>query len=333
MGTALPHDLDAWQRQMQARAVPPDEAYRRAVAAERGALLGVSGADPAPGFGLYAVTDGSLQRCDVGVRGDRVIIGRHTACDLVLPSDMAISLRHAIVRVWALDDGLPLFGLQDLDSGAGFELVDRSRQRAIVASGPLVFRIGVTWFVALPRGERLPDELSPSVIQQSDASSYKVDPHAELRALPNGPRPDRPTSRITVVPHSVHCFEPRSAAPAWVPMPGSSAEPQAFEIRLEKDGRGAGIRVSDRDVGHGVLIGRDLRCVDAGLRTIMNEGISRIHALVIRERTGVKLYDLASTNGISYEGQRARCIPLSNAGTTVFLHGMGPIAMRWRALA
>lgn len=317
---------------MRLRAVPAHEAYRRALAIERGGLFGAGSSEAA--YGVYAVTDNGVDRRDISLAGEHLIIGRHTQCDLVLSSDasdMAVSLRHAIVRVWRLDDGPPLFGLLDLDSGCGFELADRSRQRAIVASGPLVFRIGATWFVALPRGERLPDELAAPVIQQSDASSYKVDPHAEVRAFPQGPSPHMPTSRITVVPRSVHFVE-SSSPDRRGPVFGRPAEPESFEIVLEKDGRAAGIRISERDVGHGVLIGRDPRCVDAGLRAAMNDGISRVHALAIRERDGVKLYDLASTNGLSQDGtQRLRCIPLRDEGTSVLIHGLGRTTMRWRA--
>lgn len=318
--TALPGQLDGWQQRLLPRGVSAHEAYRRVVAAEGASTFGPR--SNAKGYVVYAVTRDGIQRRELPLSGMHLIIGRHTQCDIGLLADPEVSNRHVLLRVWTTDDGLPLVALLDLDSSIGFSLADGSKQRAVVASGPLVFRIGLTWFVALPRTESLPAELGVPVVQYSDASSYKVDPHGARLESAKAPCGRRPTF-ITIHPSTVHV--------SYKLADGDGPSEPGYEILLERDGRGAGIRVSEKDVGHGVLIGRDPRCVDAGLRAVLDNGTSRVHALIIRERDGVKLYDAASTHGITDGMTRRRCITLSDAGSRIVLRGLREVTMHWRA--
>jgi hypothetical protein len=321
--TALPGQLERWQERLLPCGVSAHEAYRRVVAAEASEFFGP--ASQAGGYVVYAVMRDGIVRRELPMSGQYLVIGRHTQCDLGF-ADQDVSNRHVLLRTWTTDDGLPLVALLDLDTNLGFSLADGSKQRAVVASGPLVFRVGLTWLVALPRSETLPPELGMPVVQQSDASSYKVDPHGarlESRAGPCGRLP----TFVSIHPSSVHVAQ----SPRFVLVPESTPADPGFEILLERDGRGAGIRVSERDVGHGILLGRDPRCVDAGLRSILDDGVSRVHALIIRERDGVKLYDTASTHGVFDGTTKRRCIALSDTGTTVILRSMSQVVMRWRA--
>ncbi|MBX3252436.1 MAG: FHA domain-containing protein [Myxococcales bacterium] len=275
---------------------------------------------PTAGYRLYVVADEVVGGREVSpAPGGHVVIGRHTSCDLVLGDDASVSLRHVLVRAWT-HAGLPMLGILDLDSGTGFELSDGSRQRAVVASGPVVFDIAATSIVAVPLGEPLAEGLEPPVVRSSEASGYEVDPRAHEGFGRASPRAG--TGRITVVPYSV---------------PLSSGGPEAraggaFEMVLESECRRAAVRFSERDVGHGILVGRDPRCVDAGLRSVLNDGISRVHALVIRERDGVRIYDIASTNGMTDGTHRVRSAALDDAGGRAFLCGYRTTALSWRAL-
>jgi hypothetical protein len=90
------------------------------------------------------------------------------------------------------------------------------------------------------------------------------------------------------------------------------------------------IRLSERDLGHGILIGRDPKCVDAGLRAVLNGGISRVHALLIRDRDGVQLYDIASTNGMADDGGRVRRMTMSAYARKAWLGGQIRTSVEWR---
>ncbi|MBX3220738.1 MAG: FHA domain-containing protein [Labilithrix sp.] len=310
--TAVPYPISAWHARR--RPTSPSDAWAKAVEVERQRLR----FQPRPGAGyrLYVVTEGVVGGREVSpAPGGHAVLGRHTSCDLVLGDDTSISLRHVLVRAWT-HEGLAMLGVLDLDSGTGFELSDGSRQRAVVASGPVVFAIAATSIVAVPLGEPLAEGLEPPIVRSSEASGYQVDPRPREGSRDASARAG--TGRITVVPWSV----PLS----------SGGVGGAFEMVLESEHRRAVVRFSERDVGHGILVGRDPRCVDAGLRSVLNDGISRVHALVIRERDGVRLYDVASMNGMTDGARRVRSMALDDAGGRAFLCGYRTTALSWRAL-
>jgi pSer/pThr/pTyr-binding forkhead associated (FHA) protein len=90
------------------------------------------------------------------------------------------------------------------------------------------------------------------------------------------------------------------------------------------------VRLSTADLDHGVLIGRSDKCVDEGLRSILNESVSRVHVLLIRENGQCHLYDCASLVGTYRHGEPVRCLPLSDDGTSVQL-ARRAVSLHWRA--
>ena len=314
----------------RAPVVAPADAYRAAVgvAAKAPPLASV-------GYRLFWIrADGACGSLEAPAeRGKHVVVGRHDHCDLVLDDELSVSLRHVLLRVTALDDGFPVLNVLDLQTASGFELSDGSRQRCVVATGPLVFRVGVHALVALPNGVKIDPELPPPIVDRADADPYLVRAErVELAAPPGGRR----RTRITLIPHSVRMGE--TSTPHPVAVAGDVAgEPQAsnadcYEVLLEvADTRArAAVRLSARDVEHGVLVGRNEKCIDAGLRAILTTYTSRVHALVIRESDGVFLYDTASTVGTWCGGARVRCVALSDEGTQVELAGRMGVTLRWR---
>jgi hypothetical protein len=330
--THLPTDLSAYWAKAKARGVPLNEAYSRAFAMEGQLRLGED-ENTADGYRLYLVTLDATVHRTVGAAGapEHLVVGRHTSCDVLLPEDAATSLRHVLVRATTLDDGLSLLSLLDLETGTGFELGDGSRQRAAIASGAIAFRVGETWLLGLPRRGALPTALDRPEVRHSDVSPYRVNPNAGYAAAPELERKVPRVSRISIVPASVR---PTSVGPG-VPVIAAYRPEDAFEITLQAGNAVACVRVSERDVEHGVLLGRDPRCIDAGVRAILNEGVSRVHALAIRERDAIRLYDVASTNGISPGAPGApktRALVLADGGTTLYFHGQYPITVHWRAI-
>jgi hypothetical protein len=323
--TCLPYQLDlpAYHAFTQSRALPLPNAYAKALELEGRARL-AEAEETADGYRLYHVRSAEYSGSRViSGHGDHLVVGRHTQCDVVLPDDPVTSLRHVLVRSWILDDGLPLISLLDLESGTGFELADGSRQRSVVASGPLAFRVGSTWLIGLPRRGDLPKHMEAPLVRQSDASPYRVNPNAGLLP-PSGPRP----SRVSIVPTSV-----RLSGPLVVPAHrmAALAPTDAYEIVLQAGSSLACVRLSEQDVGHGVLLGRDPKCIDAGVRAIFDEGVSRVHALIIHDRDAVRIYDIASTHGMIDHLAKIRSATLVT-GTRVFLRSFGAIAVNWREL-
>lgn len=251
-----------------------------------------------------------------------LVVGRHSRCDVVMHEAETVSLRHVLVRASTLDDGLPVISVLDLDSTTGFELSDGSRERAVVASGPLVFRIGAHWLVALPSSGAIPEQLQAPRIARVETSAYRVlsesVPGVSVRPLPGE------SSQITIVPPSNQLSDFGSL---W------RSGGKSFQITLESNGRRVAVNVFEREVEHGILVGRAPKCFDAGLRQILNGGVSRVHALIVRERGGVRLYDIASMNGTFCHDRRVRRVDLSDRGTRVQLAGNAPLSLTWRALS
>ena len=113
---------------------------------------------------------------------------------------------------------------------------------------------------------------------------------------------------------------------------------EGYEVILESRARGgvpltAGVRLTKADLEHGVLIGRADKCVDEGLRSILGASVSRVHVLLIREKGACHLYDCASLVGTYANGQRVRCLPLDDGGTTAQLASSSAgVTLHWRAL-
>ena len=296
----------------------PADAYATAIAIDR-----AREPQRGPGYRIYWMTGTMFGSRDVSAtRSGYQVLGRHTQCDGVLHDDPAIALRHILVRSSCLDDGLPTLSVMDLRSHEGFELSDGTLQRSILATGAVVFRVGVYAIVALPSGEAPAPSLPFPTCTRYDGNPYR------LMARPSISDPvARPmlVSRITLLPCVSMVSEHDGAM--W----GPRGEPRGYELFLQSPSGRAGVRLSAEHVGHGVLIGRALKCENAGLRAVLDSGISRVHALIVRDRQGCFVYDTASTQGIYHEGRTVRCLPLSDQGTRFFLGGNGVTAY-WRAL-
>jgi hypothetical protein len=276
-----------------------------------------------------------------------LVAGRHTNCSVVLEDDPTIALRHLLVRSGCLDDGCPTLNVFDLETHQGFELSDGTSQRAISATGPIALRVGAYAIVALPSGMRLPEELPDPACER---------PRPVLPAAPISPyrgpanravEPSAPLSRITLLPAAFALSQRASFRPAvqaaWArasstgPLPPSesvgTSGGSGFEVVLSAGtGGAAGVCFSKEDLEHGVLLGRSPKCVDAGLRPILNMGISRVHLLLLRERGECFAYDLASTQGTYQGGRLSRYTRLLDEGTELCLGTVAGIDLRWRAV-
>ncbi|HTQ41486.1 MAG TPA: FHA domain-containing protein [Polyangiaceae bacterium] len=295
---------------------------RRDVPSFTEARARVASAD-ASGHRLHWMSANASGSCDLPASRDAfLVIGRHSRCDVVLGADPCVALRHVIVRSSVLDDGCPIVSVLDLRTRDGFEIADGTVQRSVIATGPLAVRVGAYVLVALPGGASLEGALHPPACERAEVHPYR----AAARRVDGEPAPSsRAVSRVTLM----SC----AAVVSQRPRAGGSHEAARHELTLSAHGRSASVRLSGADLDRGVLVGRDPRCIDSGLRAILDGGISRVHLLLRRDARGaITAFDVASTQGTFQGGKRVRSVELADAGETLTIGSVSPIRVDWRAV-
>jgi hypothetical protein len=234
------------------------------------------------------------------------VVGRHTKCDVVLPSDSAVALRHLLVRATTLDDGSPAVHVLDLRTGLGFHLDDDVERRGVVASGVLALRVGRYALLALPSLCVLPERRpAPEIVDL---------PHLPLRSR----RSVLTSSSITLVP-------PLSALED---VARDAAAPGHGKVTLRRDGAWATVELPDQALEAGVLVGRADRC-ESQLRSVLTESVSRVHVLLLREHGAVHAFDVASMQGLWAGDRQVRRVRLSEEGGTLRLASKNPVLLEW----
>ncbi|HEY1692385.1 MAG TPA: FHA domain-containing protein [Polyangiaceae bacterium] len=234
------------------------------------------------------------------------VVGRHTRCDVALPNDAAVALRHLLVRATALEDGTPATQVLDLRSGLGFHLDDDVERRAIVATGVLALRVAGYALVALPSLVELPERRpAPEIV---DA------PRMPARAFHTGPT----SSSITSMP-PLSMLEDVAR---------DVAAPGHAKVTLRRGGAWATVELPDHALEAGVLVGRAERC-EPRLRPVLSESVSRVHLLLLREHGVVHAFDVASMQGLWANGARVRRVRLPEQGSTLRLASKDPVMLEW----
>lgn len=281
-----------------------DEAYRRARALDTAPLAG-------PGVRLVWSCGTELGWHDLPAhRRAYAVVGRHTKCDVVLPSDAAVALRHVLVRATALDDGAVAVRVLDLRTGLGFHLDDDGERRALAAVGPLALRVGRYALVALPSGSDLPEQRPlPQVV--------------DAPGMPTNA--GRSSARIT----SVTTLPP---APMLEDVLRDVAAPAYARVTLRRGDAWASVDLPESALDAGVLVGRADRC-ETGLRSVLTESVSRVHLLLLREHGEIHAFDVASMQGVYADGQRVRRVRLPDRGGTLRLASKDPVLLEWHPRA
>lgn len=244
------------------------------------------------------------------------VVGRHTACDVVLTADPTISLRHLLVRAVVLEDGTTALRLFDLMTTVPFNLEDGTPRRSIAASGPLLIQLGDYVIGGIPTDQ------------------------AELDAAMHGPyrRPVAPVVVEALAPPAVAGRVPgRATRITALPAPPSieTLPPKAFgsrtgqRITLSRDHDAVTVDLDDRQLESGLLIGRAPKCEDRGLRAVLSLSVSRVHLLLLRDHGATVAYDLCSTQGTFHEGRRVRRVLLPSSGTMLTLGSHHTVDLWW----
>ncbi|MEZ4295832.1 MAG: FHA domain-containing protein [Polyangiaceae bacterium] len=311
------------------------------------------------GYRLFWARSGDAGHRDIAA-DEHAVVGRHSACDVALSTAAELSLRHLLVVSSRSDDGAPALRVLDLHASLPFYTDDGEPRRSIVATGPVVLRLGTYLFGGIPIGpsiERphLPEKMPRAVVRHAgpslrgEAPAHAATPlemstmvaHDEIlhdgegpalaapavtahggEADPPGP-PSPMLSRVTVVPKAAFLTD---VAPP-------SAKEAFARLTLVREGHSASIDLQEADLDGGVLIGRSERCTDFGLRRVLDGNISRVHALLLRDGDDVIAFDLCSTQGIFHDGHNVRRHRISRGGGCVSLARTNPVMLCLHARA
>ena len=237
-----------------------DEAYQRALTLQAPPMA-------APGYRLFWFRGSNIGHFDLAADPNAfAVVGRHTHCDVVFPLDPAIALRHALLRVYRLPDGVVALRVLDLRTALGFYLDDDEPRRAVMGTGPFALRLGRYVLVALPSGVALPAERPP--VELIDA------PRAPLRAPP-----EAGSTRITTLPGAPFLQE--------IPPPASSGHGR---ITLRRDEAFATVDLDESALETGtVLIGRSAGMRGGLARSTHRQHFACSHADLARNRRNARL--------------------------------------------
>jgi hypothetical protein len=259
------------------------------------------------------------------------VVGRHTQCDVVLPTDPGVALRHVLVRSTTLADGAVAVRLLDLHTQHGFHLDEDAERRALAAVGPLAVRIGRYVIVALPSGAVLPETRPRSVIVDAPRLPSTACPEGERS--PWGP-PARSGSdsgsgagRLARITH-VTTLPP---APLLEELPYRAPMGGFARVTLRNGAATATVDLPPSALDAGVLVGRADKC-ETQLRPALTASISRVHVLLLREQGVVHAFDVASTQGMYCAEGRIRRVELGDE-RMLHLATKDPVMLYWQARA
>ncbi len=286
--------------------------------ARRGALLAPTRV--ALGYRVFWTRPPAMGYLDLPARaGEYAVLGRHDKCDGFLDGDERISLRHLLLTSYPLDGGGVALRFLDLLTQLPLFLDDAIPRRSLVATGALRMRLG-SWVIgALPIVDGAVD--TSAALAEGAA---RVEVH-ETSLPPRITLSSRISTGVASLPPVAHSmiFSYRESA-RRAPPPGMAS------LTLARDGQSVTVEVPDDDLERGILLGRADRCLDAGLRSVLTNGISRTHLLLLRDRGRTFAYDLASTNGTYQHRQRVRRAQLDDAGARLWLGPTAGVQLEYR---
>jgi len=267
------------------------------------ALRAAHQAQPAEGV-LIAAIDGNgifdahahLRLPPSGIA--HLIVGRHERCDVVLPRDSDVSLRHLLLRATRGHQGQLQLRAIDLRSRCGLLSEDGKRCEAIASQGPLFLQVASYVVFLLPTG--------PSARPWSDDADETWRGFAP-RNQEILPPPQPLKSRSAPAPGAIKL--------ATITIQSSS--PQAGDLTSTH-------AVWSDQLERGILVGRDDRCSHGG----QDEGnLSRVHLVLLSVDDEVWAIDTASTNGTrAFSGPPFRQLLLSGETQLILADAL---ALRW----
>jgi hypothetical protein len=228
-----------------------------------------------------------------------VTVGRHRECDVCLPKDPAISLRHLSVISHPFDparDRRVSFRILDLRTHLAFADCFGQRLQGVIADGSAMIVLGRYALLMLPTGDgtSLPADAhagfsaiaDPVYLDaqgkrsaQTDITAFEGDDHADDGAMHRT---------------SLSVIEGPARASAGLLAP---AEEPLGTLEVSAEGESRKLVVGARAASQGLLLGCYERCDDDRLSHLQHHAISRVHLLVWLHGETLYAIDTASTNG------------------------------------
>jgi len=240
-----------------------------------------------------------------------VVVGRHECADLVLASNDALSLRHALVLLRIDADGRPLVRVLDLRSGIGIADAEGRYHYSIAADGPVCLSLAGSALLVIPSGARPPLGAGPEAAFEAITWPGPVPwipEHSVERRLAELSRKPGSSSVVSVVV---------GGTGAGKPVIRRRGGKRAGRLKLEFGGRSFEHQVDSYALRAGVLVGRYDRCDLSPITVEMPDVVSRVHALLISMEERTHIFDTGSTNGLTYEGfpVRGMALPVTHPAT------------------
>ena len=266
----------------------------------------------APGYTVFTYDGTHVQQAAAlgETPGDALVAGRHDRCDLVLPDDPSVSLRHLLLRVHRDDYGTLTLDMLNLRAPLELTLCDGSATHSLQGSGIVAAQLGQYSIIGLP------SDLDPSSLPNS---------------LPTNTPLGIPASQWEYDASSISRIGPRRSPSHASELP-LSAKNAAGRLLLETQATETGLWLSADQLRRGVVVGRYTRCVGGTIRGLFDDVVSRTHLLFCGEAGKPIAYDLASRNGVWQDGQRVRRIQLDTK-TTLSLGRKKRVLVTWEPSA
>jgi hypothetical protein len=274
-----------------------------------------------------------------------ITVGRHRECDVCLPKDPAISLRHLAVIAHPYDPaagGGVSFRILDLRTNLAFADCFGQRMQGVIADGATMLVIGRYTLLLLPTGDgtRLPESAGASF--SSIADPVYLNPQGR-RPLVSGITELRPEGSAAANTNdealdegglhrtSLSVIEGPTRASAG--LLGAAEEPLGT-LEVSAEGHSRKLVVGARAASQGLLLGCYERCDDDRLSHLQHHSISRVHLLIWLHGETLYAIDTASTNGTFVHRDRkrvrARLVRLSTGLEVVLADDRARLV--WRSL-
>jgi hypothetical protein len=273
-------------------------------------------AHPEPGLALVVVGTGGIEaRAWVGAEPDAanpIILGRHNAAEVFLPSDPSLSLRHLALILDRRRDAPLRFRVLDLRTTTAFRDEGGRRLEGVEAAGPILLRCASFALMLFPTG--------------GDEGPWPDDAESAWRRVPECAWLDASTAdserwaqplvlREVGKPRGVFASDATNSSisfpgPVFVAPRALGSGPPRGELVVSGEHARASLLVGQEAARQGVLLGRYDRCDGAGLPLLAHHSLSRVHLLVIEVGGTLYAIDTASRNGSWLDDQPFRCVRL-----------------------
>ena len=260
-------------------------------------------------------------------------LGRHGTCDLFLPDDPGLALRHLafVIEPRCIEPQVRL-RILDLRTDGGFADEAGRKLEAVLADGPLFVTAGRYAVFAMIAGDGAswPEDADAAWAQlparvHLDERNGEPDPWRRRR--PRHSRSLDPGPALVATPPPPRVTEITSVrGPAPLLLTYGSTE-AVGELRLSG---AAPIAVDAAALARGILLGRYERCDGNGIPTLAQSGISRVHLLVLAIADDVWAIDTASSNGTSIVGEDGTHRIMQLVHDRELVLGDNLVWLRWR---